>query len=195
MDNKEEHGPIMQRSKFEELCVELDINRMTFFAYLKYSPVITKYAIGVYGLRGVQVPPGIVESLKPDFSRPRGCVLIDYGWALEGKVWLGHKISESMIKSGVIVVPGAMKRFIAGEFTLKTEDGLQVGRLVVKDSSAWSLGPFFRRRGGEVGDYLVLLLDLKARVTTIYIGDEGLLDEFRSDEESIDPSQIRELIS
>lgn len=190
-----EHGPVMRRSRFEELCLDLGINRVTFYAYLKYSPVITKYAISVYGLRGVAVPPGVIESLKPDFSGRRGRVLMDYGWTSKGKVWIGYKVSETMIKSGVIVVPGAMKRFIAGDFTLKTEDGLQVGRLVVKDSSAWSLGPFFRRRGGEVEDYLVILIDLSNREATIYIGDESLLDDFRTDEESIDSSQIGELVS
>ena len=189
-----EHGPVMQRSKFEELCLNLGINRVTFFAYLKYSPVLTKYAIGVYGLRGVPVPPGVIESLKPDFSNRRGRVLRDYGWTPDGKVWLGYKVSEAMIRSGVTTVPGAMKRFIAGEFTLKTEDGLPVGRLVVKENSAWSLGPFFRRRGGEVEDYLVLLIDLTDRNATIYIGDEVLLDDFRTDEKAIDFSEISELV-
>jgi hypothetical protein len=83
-----------------------------------------------------------------------------------------------------------MKRFIAGEFTLKAEDGLQVGRLVVKESSAWSLGPFFRRRGGEVDDYLVILIDPASREATINIGDADLFDDFQTGEESIDPSQI-----
>jgi hypothetical protein len=190
-----EHGPVMGRSKFEELCINLGINRVTFYAYLKYSPAITKYAISVYGLRGVPVPPGVIESLKPDFSRRRGRVLMDYGWTPQGKVWIGYKVSEAMLKSGVIVVPGPMKRFIAGEFTLKTEDGLPVGRLVVKESSAWSLGSFFRRRGGEAEDYLVLLLDLADREATIYIGDEDLLDDFQTNEESIDTSQIGELVT
>jgi len=68
-------------------------------------------------------------------------------------------------------------------------------RLVVKESSAGSLGSFFRWRGGEVEDYLVLLLDLTNRETTVYIGDEDLLDDFQTDEESIDTPQISEFVS
>lgn len=190
-----EHGPVMQRSKFEDLCLDLGINRVTFYAYLKYSPVLTKYAISVYGLRGIQVPPGLIESLKPDFSLRRGKVLIDYGWTSEGNIWIGYKISEAMLKSGVIGVPGAMKRFVVGEFNLKTEDDLQVGRLVVRESNAWGLGPFFRRRGGEVDDYVVILLDTPNQVATVYIGDESLLDDFQTGEESIDLSPAGDLVS
>jgi hypothetical protein len=189
-----EHGLVMRRSEFEELCVNLGINRTTFYAYLKYSPVITKYAIGVYGLRGAQVPPGVVESLKPDFRQRQGRVLMDYGWTPEGSVWVGYKVSESMIRSGVIGVPSALKRFVAGEFILKTEDGLQIGRLVVKESSAWGLGTFFRRRGGEVGDYLVILIDQTAKEATVHIGDENLLDEFQPGGETTETPQVCELI-
>jgi len=88
-------------------------------------------------------------------------------------------LSEAMIRSGVVGVPAAMRRFLAGEFSLKVEEGLSVGTLVVKESSAWGLGPFFRRRGGEEGDYLVILLDLSVREATIHIGDETLLDDFQ----------------
>lgn len=189
-----EHGPVMRRSEFEKLCIDLGINRVTFYAYLKYSPVIMKYAIGVYGLRGVQVLPGVIESLKPDFRQRQGRVLMDYGWTLEGKVWIGYKISEAMIKSGVVGVPGAIKRFVAGEFILKTEDGLQIGRLVARDSNAWGLGTFFRRRGGEVGDYLVILIDQAIKEATVYIGDENLLDEFQPGDESIETPQVCELV-
>lgn len=190
-----EHGPVMQRSKFEDLCTDLGINRVTFYAYLKYSPVITKYAIGVYGLRGTDVPPGLVESLMPDFKQRRGRVLLDYGWSPEGKIWLGYKLSEGMLKSGVIGVPAGMKRFLSGEYLLKTEDGLQIGKLVMKEGAGWGLGPFYRRRGGEPGDYLVLLVDTSSKEASVYIGDEGLLDDFQANEEAVDTAQLAELLS
>ncbi len=47
-----DHGPVMQRAKFEEACLSLGMNRATFLAYLAYSPIFARYERGMYGLRG-----------------------------------------------------------------------------------------------------------------------------------------------
>jgi hypothetical protein len=47
------------------------------------------------------------------------------------------------------------------------------------------IGPFFRRRGGEPGDYLVVDFDLQAREAMVHIGDAGLLDGFQGSEETV----------
>ena len=174
----EENGSVMQRKELEELCVDLGMNRSTFSVYLGHSPILARYAPGVYGLRGADVEPGLVESLIP--PRRRGRVLKDYGWTTDGKVWLGFQLSEAMISSGVFTAPAAMKVFVSGEFLLKVEDGSPVGTAVVQESGAWGLGPFFRRRGGEPGDHLILVFDLAAREAVVHIGDADLLDQFQA---------------
>jgi hypothetical protein len=106
---------------------------------------------------------------------------LDYGWTPEGEIWLAHKISRGLIATGVFGVPGAMKQFLQGEFTLNAAEGALIGRLKIKNSSGWSLSSFFRRRGGEPGDYLILTFNRASRQATACIGDEDLLDEFRPD--------------
>jgi hypothetical protein len=172
-----EHGPVMSRVKFEEMCLDLGMNENTFFQYLTYSPIITKYAFGVYGLRGATIQPGIVESLKT--KREPKKVLVDFGWTSDGKIWLGHQISRGMFEGGVFSVPAAMQKFLKGDFTFKVADGVYLGKLNVKDSSAWSLRPFFERRGGEPGDYLVITFDLSTRQAKAFVGDKDLLDDFQ----------------
>jgi hypothetical protein len=54
VDVLREHGPIMPKAKLEELCVEKGLRRDTFSIHLTYSPVIARYATGVYGLRGAR---------------------------------------------------------------------------------------------------------------------------------------------
>jgi len=176
-----EHGLVMPTTKFEELCLDLGMNQTTFEIYISSSPIITKYAMGVYGLRGAKIHPGIIESLKPPKQKHEK-VLLDFGWTLDNGVWLGHKISQAMIRTGVFTIPAAMKQFIQGDFNLKAADGVYIGNLKAKDFSGWSLSTFFRRRGGEPGDYLVLTFDLGSHEAKAYIGDEGLLDIFRPED-------------
>ena len=174
----ETHGPVMRRQELEELCVGLGMKRSTFFVRLGYSPFIARYARGVYGLRGAAVEPGLVESLIA--PRQKGRVLKDYGWTADGRVWLGFQLSQAMISSGTFTVPTAMKTFVSGEFLLKAEDGSPIGTAVVQESWSWGLGPFFRRRGGEPGDHLILVFDLAAREAVVHIGDADLLDQFQA---------------
>ena len=172
-----EDGPVMHRKDLERKCLELGINQNTFYQYLSYSPILTKFTDGVYGLRGAKVDPGLISSLKSTSTRQKR--LIDFGWTSDRMIWIGLKISENMILTGVFTIPARMKRFIHGEFILITADGTILGNLHVKDGSAWSLKQLFQRRGGEPDDFLVLTFDTIRKEAIAYIGDENLLDDFR----------------
>lgn len=174
-----EHGPVLSRASFEEICLELGLNRNSFSIVLGYSPIITKHAIGVYGLRGTKVSPGLVESLKP--KRISMSVLKDFGWTPEGEIWIALKLSRGMISSGVFSVPAAMGEFLQGLFTLRTTDEASIGNLNIRDYSGWSLKGFFQRRGGDPGDYLVLVFNLGTRSAVVHIGERDLLDDFIPD--------------
>jgi len=89
VDVLREHGPVIERPKLEQLCVEKGLRRETFSIYLTYSPVIARYAPGVYGLRGAQVPPGVAESMVKTRRNTR--VLADYGWLPDGKIFLSYE--------------------------------------------------------------------------------------------------------
>ena len=148
-----------------------------FFHALSYSPIISKYAQGVYGLRGIQISPGTVESLISPRTHEKS--LEDFGWTPDGRVWLGIRVSSPILQSGVFTIPAGMRKFAEGIFNLRAGDGSQIGVLNLKGGTGWSLTGFFNRRGGEPGDYLVLTFDPKLREAIAYLGDKDLLDEFR----------------
>jgi len=175
-----EHGSVMQRAKFEEACKARGVKHSTFYVYLDYSPVIERLAHGVYGVRGAYVAPGVVESLIPKHQRS-ATVRIDQGWTSGGEVFISYRLSKSILASGVIGIPAALKRFIQGEFQIKAPDGQITGRLVIKDTSGWGLGPHFRRRGGDEGDILLLVLNLAKRQATVSIGDENMFEALSKD--------------
>ena len=177
-----QHGPVMQRVRLEESCIARGMNRTTFYMYLEYSPILNRYAPGVYGLRGANVSSADIQVLIPKIRRGR--VMKDYGWTENGQVWIIYSLSAAMINSGVATLPAGIRRYVEGSFSLKTEDGLPVGTLVAAPGNVWGFGPFFRRRGGEPGDYLLVTLDLSKREATLRIGDASLLDSVQKTDES-----------
>jgi hypothetical protein len=128
-----EHGPVMRREALEEICLNSGMNHGTFYAHLSYSPIIAKYAAGVYGLRGSRIYPGYIESLIP--PRKIYKILEDFGWTNEGKIWLALKLSKATIHSGVFNVPSAMKEFLQGNYTLKTVGDTFIGELTINCKS------------------------------------------------------------
>lgn len=142
----------------------------TLYVRLTYSPILARYARGVYGLVGADFPPGAAQALIPPKVRTK--VLHDYGWTSDQGIWIKYRLSESLAKSGVCSVPSAMSAYVKGSFTLLAEDGLAVGSFVADKASGWGLGSLFRRRGGEPGDFLVLRFDIKGAVCTAYLREQ-----------------------
>lgn len=169
------NGRVMARDEFERVCVGAGVNRSTFYVYLDNSPVLCKFARGVYGLRGTDIQPGVVERLVP--KTKQGRVRLDHGWTQDGCVWIAYRISAGMISSGVFGVPTSLGRVMGGTYVLRTSDGAIVGKVTVPQDSgtAWGLGPLFSRRGGEPGDVLLLTFSPPNRTVTAEIGDEGLI--------------------
>ena len=165
-----EHGPVLERQRLEDLCTAGGLKRDSFYIHLTYSPVIERFAQGVYGLRGSAVPPGLAESLATRRSKSK--LIRDYGWKDDGGIEICYRLSKSVLSNGIVSIPAGIRHYVQGRFTLKTADSMEVGTLVVKDTSGWGLGPFFRRRGGEPGDTLTIRFDLKHRVVVVERGDE-----------------------
>jgi hypothetical protein len=166
-----EHGPLLTGRQLEKYCVDAGMNISTFYVYLGYSPIVARYARGVYGLIGAKISPGAAEALVPKRTAAR--VVEDFGWTSKGRIWVRYRLSENLLKTGVLTVPAAMSPYLQGDVRLLTEDGTDVGRLSVKASSAWGIGTLFRRRGGEVGDYMILVHDLTDKTTTVYMRDQA----------------------
>jgi hypothetical protein len=173
-----EHGTVIQRVKFEQLCLDAGMNHHSFWVLLSYCPLICRHAPGVYGLRGAEVPVGLVERPAPRRSG-KSRLVIDYGWTQDRKIQILYRVSDDMLTRGIVSIPSALRAFVQGRFALVTGDNSKIGTFVVKDSSGWGLGPFFTRRGGESGDYLSVVFDPSCRLATVQIGDESLSDLFR----------------
>jgi hypothetical protein len=165
---KENRG-ILGRQALEDECLARGLKRDMFYVHLTYSPVIARYAPGVYGVRGVEIPPGLAESMVETRKKTR--VISDYGWQADGTISVSYSLSEGALSNGIVSVPASMKSYLQGEFDLVSPDGQAVGRLVVKDTQAWGLGPFFRRRGGEPGDFFQIVFDTKKRVASVVLGE------------------------
>ena|ERR1700722_16561081 len=103
--------------------------------------------------------------------------------AEDGKIFLTYKLSSGTLANGIVSVPAGMKAYLSGPYKLHAADGVPIGRLVVKDSQAWGLGPLFSRRGGDPGDSLRILFDLTAKTATAELGQTSVEEEAETAEQ------------
>jgi len=173
-----EHGPVLERGEFEDLCVAADVNRSSFNVYLMHSPIVCQYGRSVYGLPGLKVPSKKVAAIAGGGSSRGGGpkVLEGFGWLDEHNVWLGYRLSRGTIGSGVVTVPAALKNKIQGRFDLTAYDGHHVGTLVMKKDSGWGMSPYIRRCDSRQGDYMLITIDLAGGTAKIDVGDHSIMD-------------------
>jgi hypothetical protein len=172
----EEHGPVLERGVFEDLCVRRGINRFSFSAVIMCSPVIAQYGRSIYGLVGAKVDRRAIRRLvarKPNGLSGR--VLQQFGATDDGQIYLAYRLSKAAISGGVITVPAAMKERLQGKFALRSPDGQPAGTLVSKDGCAWGLGPVLRGQATSPGDHLLILFDTLHRVAEVHLGDAQVL--------------------
>lgn len=173
-------GPLLPTNELEKRCLQRGMNRHTFWVYLTYSPILAQYASGVFGLRGAQVAPGEAEGLRPRMMRTR--VVQDFGWKRSGVAWIAYTVTDGILRSGVVGMPAGMRDALGdGSWPLFTVDRARIGTLICRDLSIRGLGPFFHRRGADVGDVLVLEIDRKTAVATVRVGGSELIEQARCD--------------
>lgn len=171
-----ERGPLMASGDFETACFDSDISRNSFYQYLSYSPILARYTIGVYGLRGANIPPGLAESIAP--IKKRESSVSDYGWTKEGNIWIIRKLSPSAIHSAAVGISTALSQYLQESFMLKSVDGTNFGNLQIKHNYASGIYSFLKRSGCEAGDYLALTFYLAKKEVVAYIGGEEIRDDF-----------------
>lgn len=175
-----DYGPVMRRDDLERVVVvERGLNRSSFYVYLTYSPIIMRYAPGVFGLRGAPVTAAEVEAMIP--PRMRHQVLQDHGWTDDGRLWAAFRLSPAAAATGVLGTPAAVRSVTRGSYNLFDEDARPAGTLVVEESM-WGLSPFFHRWGVEASDLVVIIFDLTSRQATIAAGSDELLLRYQGGE-------------
>ncbi len=166
-----EYGPVVERGELENMCVGAGMNRFSFHAFIACSPVIVQFGHSVYGLLGSKVSSKAVGAMIADRQAERfpKRVLDNHGRTDDGKVWLSYRLSKAASTYAVITVPAALKNVVSGKYKLLAEDGRHVGTLAAKDGSAWGLGTFLRQQKAQIGDHMVITLDLRKRTAVIVL--------------------------
>ncbi len=163
------HGPVMERGAMEDLCVGDGMNRFSFHAFVSWSPVIAQFGHSIYGLLGAEVSRERVQELlaKRRASRANHRVLDRHGRTDDGRVWLSYRLSKAASTYAVITIPAALREVVNGRFQFVDADGREIGTLATKDGRAWGLGAFLRRHDAQIGDHIVLTLDLQKRTAAV----------------------------
>ena len=126
---------------------------------------------------GANVTPSQIQQGREEQPDPVN-VLRDHGWTPDGGIWIAYSVSENMLETGLATIPAAKRPYLDGEFRITFGKRRNVGRLVVGTSSAWGLGPFFRRVTVTPESILVLEFHRNQRTVRIWLGDEQVLDRF-----------------
>jgi hypothetical protein len=164
-----ENGPLLHRVEFERLSVKRGMNRTTFNLYLTRCPIIARYAPSIYGIRGTVFSATDLEKLSIPRSAER---FSDHGWTDTAQPWVALEVTPSMVTTGIAHIPAGINDLVIGRYTLKTEQGDDMGKLVISEHAAWGLKSFFQRYGGEIGDVLVLTFDTREHKTTARVGEK-----------------------
>lgn len=173
-----ELGPLCRRTELQDAAKLRGVSSASFWQVVNYRPTVMRFAKGVYGLVGSSPSPAYLESLIPAVTSRR--VVQDHGWTHDGCVWVAYTLSKACIENGILSIPAAKRDYIQGTFPLRLLNSNLTGNVTIKGSSAWGLGPIFRRLGVEANDVLALVFDCRARTATARIGDDGILDELTS---------------
>jgi hypothetical protein len=175
-------GDVGHRLDIEEACVASGVSRAMVWRILSYASWISKYAVGVYGFRGLAIGPEVVASLIRKSERAR--TNRDYGWTRDGRIWLAQELSRNVLDTGVFSVPAGMRPHLLGNFDMRDGSGTEIGRVRITEDGCWGLSPLFSRRGGEPGDVLLLVFDPSRKQVTARLGGRDLFDQVADDEDS-----------
>jgi hypothetical protein len=96
-----------------------------------------------------------------------------HGWTDDGRVWLSYRLSKAASTYAVITIPAALRDVVNGRFQFIDADGHVIGTLATKDGRAWGLGAFLRKRDAQIGDHIVLTLDLEKRTAEVTWDERG----------------------
>jgi len=180
-----EHGPVLDRATAVGLAEEHGLDRNTAALYLGWSPVIERLAISRYALRGADVPAGTLEAMHGVDHRQR--VQEGYGWTQAGRLWIGYTLSQAVVDTHVVGVPGALRDELSGRYVVQPAHQ-HLGDVATDGQNLWGLSRALRRYGAEAGDVLVLEFDLAAQQCFVHVGGPELLDRENRSPDALEDS-------
>lgn len=185
-----ESGPLLRMDTLRDKCLEAGVNRNSFFVHLSYSPIIERAAKGVYALRGARFDP-VAAAVLAGRRRNRKPALKDSGWTRDRALWLGYTVNRNIVDTGVVYVPAGIRKVVGSrKMELYATDGALLGTLAISEAGqAWGLSPFFRRRGVEEGDTVIVTLDTGLDCAVVQHGSSELVSIY-SDGEGWGPLKV-----
>lgn len=70
-------------------------------------------------------------------------------------------------------VPAGIRKYLdSSGYDLRGSDDSIIGRIRLAEANMWGFLPFFRRRGGEAGDFLRVTFNLSERRAVVEVAEE-----------------------
>jgi DNA-binding CsgD family transcriptional regulator len=180
------HGPVLDRQHATDLAEEYGLDRTTSYLYLVWSPVLDRIATNRYAIRGADIPAGTLEAMRESHRRRR--VQQGHGWTKSGRLWIAYTLSQAVLDTNVVGVPGVLRTELQGKYELQP-DNEHLGEVATDGQNLWGLGRLLRRKGAEVGDVLILEFDLVARKCFALVGGPELLEPGNRTDPVLDRSE------
>lgn len=170
----------MDRLSLQAACDEIGMKRATVTVWTTYAECLKRFGHNVWGLRGADVPPEVVEQLQTQARIARRAVdrtkLV--GTTPSGRPWTARRITPSFLYSGVMAFdwgkPELAYRTLAA---VDMVDGEPAGQLRFEDNFNWGYSVFLGRHKAQAGQVLRVLADPDADTCYLELGGEELLGE------------------
>ncbi len=170
---------VLDRAALARSALERGLGEASFGAVTSFSPVLERAGIGVWKIRGVTVDPSAVEAVQQRArDLPRNRRVINYGWTVDGKIWIAVKAPHPPM-SMVVGIPPSLKDYIGDRsFRATLGDGSSCGTLTSKEQGTlYGFYTFARAAGLDEGDVVRMTFDLLTSTVTLDIVDEEALEE------------------
>jgi hypothetical protein len=170
----------MDRLSLHAACDEIGMKRATVTVWTTYAECLKRFGHNVWGLRGADVSPEVIEELQAQARAARRAVdrtkLV--GTTPSGRPWTARRITPSFVYSGVMAFdwgkPQLAYRTLA---VIDTTDGEPAGSLRFEDNFNWGYSVFLGRHNAQPGQVLRVLADPEADTCYLELGGDELLDE------------------
>ncbi|MGE3301665.1 MAG: DNA-directed RNA polymerase subunit alpha C-terminal domain-containing protein [Hyphomonadaceae bacterium] len=173
-----EEGPVLGWDKFQDASMARGVNPTSFGIYASKSPVIARLARGVYAPVGEPVPPGVVEEISAEVAAARKPA--EWGWLPRGTLWCAIPLNTTVLTAGRTSIPSFVYEYAEGEWAARMAGRTLGEQIKCGNGFIWGFRRTLVNAGAEAGDMFVVEFDAAARIASLYLGDDELVDAFEA---------------
>jgi len=175
-----QNPPAMDRNSLIAACVDMGMSVSTAGVLVTYGEFIKRFAMNVWGLRGIHLSDREVALLQAE-AKNRSA-LVDgtrvSGRTPTGRPWFARRITPSFLFSGVMSHDWERGRLQESRFdVIDGLDGERVGQLRFSGGFNYGYTSWLRKNGAKVGDVIRVTVDEDEGQCIVELGDEELLTE------------------